>query len=838
MKFIQAISLFSILAPPWWSTTSVLVSAKNEFSQATAGGATAAPVVGHRRALGATKCTLLTAEKVLVGGRTEHIVACEGPATKIFEVNFLPDSVISTIDSGVTELVMDYAVENTATNEINIPVGAGYELDNERAANVEGGAARSPEEEWPRRRLIITGNKEVLVVREARTESTAFEISDEIFGTNGDTVNLAKQYSACSYGQLTFSPVVGDKVTGGVLTVSIETTNNVIVGNSDGVIREKMKTAARDELNGGYLGADYVMLCIPPGTDGNWIAYAYINYWLSVYNNKWCNFPSGQMHELGHNFGMAHAGEGGGPYADQSGMMGYSYDDDTTNMCFNGPKTYQLGWFSNYHVDISGSNTFSQQVDLVGFVERDSIQNQEEKMIIRITPTIGGDDYYIHFNRDSGFNDGTKEGQNQVLVAKRGSGLDYKQSWLMAKLNANGQYVVSGFNGNGFDLIITVGTIDLNISPSKAAVTVEVIAPTPAPISLTPAPVAPTPAPVAPTPAPVDPTLAPISPTLAPIAPTPAPAVPTPAPVSPTPAPVVPTTAPVVPTPAPVSPTSAPVASTLVPVAPNPAPVAPTPAPVASTPAPGTAHDNDWQSCDDKEGVFLERTIERTCNWLSFRGTNRINRVCADVNVRDLCVETCGVCTDECEDDTEALFQINNRIGEKTCRWVSVSTERITEYCHPGHTAFFHCRETCESCDEKYDVFPSAAPSGPVIDPLADGECKDNDLAPFLFGTVEKYCPWLRRQNEVKQAKLCVEGDDAYYACEATCGFCTRTVLEGDCNNNDRCDVGENCESCPNDCRVRHHATNGFCCVGGECEHRGCNRSAQGKQWDCLLGPE
>ena len=45
--------------------------------------------------------------------------------------------------------------------------------------------------------------------------------------------------------------------------------------------------------------ADYVILCLPPGTLGGWIAYAYINSWLSVYNDNWCRYPSAQLHEVG-----------------------------------------------------------------------------------------------------------------------------------------------------------------------------------------------------------------------------------------------------------------------------------------------------------------------------------------------------------------------------------------------------------------------------------------------------------------------------------------------------------------------------------------------------------
>jgi hypothetical protein len=100
--------------------------------------------------------------------------------------------------------------------------------------------------------------------------------------------------------------------------------------------------------------ADHVIVCLPPGTaGGDWLAYAYVNYWLSVFNDYWCKSPSVQMHEMGtfiraifvcsnnvvlsispdfghdvtgHNLNLGHAGEGFEEYGDQSGMMVSRFD--------------------------------------------------------------------------------------------------------------------------------------------------------------------------------------------------------------------------------------------------------------------------------------------------------------------------------------------------------------------------------------------------------------------------------------------------------------------------------------------------------------------------------
>ena len=68
------------------------------------------------------------------------------------------------------------------------------------------------------------------------------------------------------------------------------------------------------------------MICLPEDTIGFngssiWVAYGFINSWLSVYRGDGCSIPSVQMHEIGHNLDLSHSAEGAEGYGDQSGMV-------------------------------------------------------------------------------------------------------------------------------------------------------------------------------------------------------------------------------------------------------------------------------------------------------------------------------------------------------------------------------------------------------------------------------------------------------------------------------------------------------------------------------------
>jgi hypothetical protein len=183
-------------------------------------------------------------------------------------------------------------------------------------------------------RHLLEGKKKVIAIRVvgssgAKLSSSPSQISDSIFGTNGDPHNLVSRYDECSFGKLRMEPVEAlnsgdpslDAV--GVYEVKISASANNVDNPS---IREKVT----DQLNidwpatrlpedsPGRLDSsvpfDHAMYCLPPGTKGSWvrdchalramerlrstvcfthfaplhflsqIAYAYTNSWLSVYN--------------------------------------------------------------------------------------------------------------------------------------------------------------------------------------------------------------------------------------------------------------------------------------------------------------------------------------------------------------------------------------------------------------------------------------------------------------------------------------------------------------------------------------------------------------------------
>ena len=124
------------------------------------------------------------------------------------------------------------------------------------------------------------------------------------------------------------------------------------------------------------------------------------------------------MHEIGHNLGLAHSGEGTAEYGDQSGFVGVSWNkDDWPKMCFNAPKSWQLGWYADKAVTTVPPLFSTWTRRLMGIADYDHYTTTT----VLVKLETGRDlDYYINFNRKKGINSQTQEGSDQVLISSQG----------------------------------------------------------------------------------------------------------------------------------------------------------------------------------------------------------------------------------------------------------------------------------------------------------------------------------------------------------------------------------------------------------------------------------
>jgi len=314
---------------------------------------------------------------------------------------------------------------------------------------------------------VGTGDKITLVVRITTSDSSPFatrpQMSDKVFGTSTDPANLKSQCTACSYNKLTIVPASGetpegDEIVDGVVDLTLSM-------NSNGVDKSVVQTAALNAI-GGKGGNNYVMLCIPPGT-GDWLAYAYVGWYLSVYNNEWCGRLSAQMHEVGHNFGFQHSGEDNKEYADSTGMMGYSFaENDGPVMCYNAAKNVQIGWYADKEVRFNGGN---EEYSLSGLTDYDDPSSSAYTIVVveKIVNNGEANDnhYYVSYNRKKTINIGTKEYGNEVLV-HRAAGLN-TQSWIMAQLSNGESYVTD--HATPITIEVKINDIDVAVVSLKTS---------------------------------------------------------------------------------------------------------------------------------------------------------------------------------------------------------------------------------------------------------------------------------------------------------------------------------------------------------------------------------
>lgn len=368
---------------------------------------------------------------------------------------------------------------------------------------------------------------------------------------------------------------------------------------------------------------------------------------------------------------------------------------------------------------------------MLAFVDSERpISTQDDIVVVRMG------DYYAQYNRRRDFNEGTRQlGYGDAVVIVKSDGKRSPMSLLQGSIATDHPryrlpttHSITDFY-NGHSLILEVCDqvfgppdyvhlsihLDDGIQSSQCNVPLQVNTP------------APTPAPVNPTPAPVLSTPAPANPTPAPVLPTPAPVAPTPSPVQPTPAPVVPTPGPVAPTPLPTMDCTGMDTTNLIRIG----------AGRGLQTCDWIAQHRGWKQfmCRPKYVAFEQ--CQETCNSCNSQDLDETTTsdTCEDspkfmfVNDRmgyrrcwelrrfferwpmwkekmcvpgqavyDHCPETCGKCTDTCEDQANKDFYVNRFFGRRDCAWLASRPFAQAQLCREGHDAYEYCNETCNTC--------------------------------------------------------------------------------------------------------------------------------------------
>ena len=399
----------------------------------------------------------------------------------------LTDGTINLGQSKLDVQGLEYDAE-----KIHIPKGWGI------ASKVSNGKKKSDKKTPPFgnmfNRNLKTGDKNVLVVKvvtpelrnsttneitctevdgtypstSQRPESPA-EISSIIFGEGptgiaNSNVNMKDQVSACSYDKLNMFPTDGDDQINapGVMTLDID----VSLCNHRNIIRDNAMLKLEQTLGHHPTQSyDHVLFLLEKCVQNcGWAAFAGSNSWYSFYQNVNYKYPAVVMHELGHNFNLAHSGGiDGATYSDQTGFMGNPAHAPGAryagNLCYDAAKSWQLGWYNDHDITFypeNESSTWGTVKTMVGIANYDQATS-DTPVLIKLETGLA-EDYFINFNRATGINEQNVEADDEVTIVKANA--DTKtQSYLQATL-LEGESHTIGSLGTASGIVVKLLSID------------------------------------------------------------------------------------------------------------------------------------------------------------------------------------------------------------------------------------------------------------------------------------------------------------------------------------------------------------------------------------------
>lgn len=334
----------------------------------------------------------------------------------IVETDNISERIVN-VTSGESTLTVSEAIIDTDSPRMFIP----------DSARITVGDSNTPiESRTEKRRKLYgapprIGTLKTLVIRVKDRNNVAPTASIEKLRNDvfEDSSSLKTQTEACSYGKLKIEPFVGKtplnkNINNGIVEIKMDFDIKV---DNHGLDQAAIKAAMEQIGDLEDPMFDLIMFCMPPGKDG-YIAFAYPETKYSFYNNDWCGYVSTQMHEVGHNLGLAHSGQNGqGEYGDVTGVMGSASGDDDKRMCFNPQKNYQLGWYKDKAKTINPLDGKRHEYTLNGVA--DYKRNNDALIVLRLDQVSRGQDYYVGFNRAAGIHSETMEDANMITIVRK-----------------------------------------------------------------------------------------------------------------------------------------------------------------------------------------------------------------------------------------------------------------------------------------------------------------------------------------------------------------------------------------------------------------------------------